>query len=129
MRPLAGLTVLLTLLITGCVSMTPEERRALDNQTCSSYGFRRGTDAFANCLLNLDLDRRAASRAQFEQMQFNTPLIIYDNRYRYYRHRDGKHSPAEARASVIEQYIYLTQTTRRVSRSMSAGPSCTYTYE
>lgn len=86
MRPLAGLTVLLTLFITGCVSMTPEERRALDNQTCSSYGFRRGTDAFANCLLNLDLDRRAASRAQFEQMQFNTPLI-YDNRYRYYRHR------------------------------------------
>jgi hypothetical protein len=87
MRPLAGLTVLLTLFITGCVSMTPEERRALDNQTCSSYGFRRGTDAFANCLLNLDLDRRAASRAQFEQMQFNTPLIIYDNRYRHYRHR------------------------------------------
>lgn len=87
MRPLAGLTVLLTLFITGCVSMTPEERRALENQTCSSYGFRRGTDAFANCLLNLDLDRRAASRAQFEQMQFNTPLIIYDNRYRYYRHR------------------------------------------
>jgi hypothetical protein len=78
---------LLTLVIAGCVSMTPEERRALDSQTCSSYGFRRGTDAFANCLLNLDLDRRAASRAQFEQMQFNTPLIIYDNRYRYYRHR------------------------------------------
>ena len=80
MRPLA---VLLTLFVTGCVSMTPEERRALDNQTCSSYGFRRGTDAFANCLLSLDLDRRAASRAQFEQMQFNTPLILYDNRYRY----------------------------------------------
>ncbi len=85
MRSLAGLAVLLTVFVAGCVSMTPEERRALDNQTCSSYGFRRGTDAFANCLLNLDLDRRAASRAQFEQMQFNTPLIIYDNRY--YRHR------------------------------------------
>jgi hypothetical protein len=67
--------------------MTPEERRAIDNQTCSSYGFRRGTDAFANCLLDLDLDRRAASRAQLEQMQFNTPLILYDNRYRYYRPR------------------------------------------
>ncbi|CAN7539109.1 hypothetical protein LJR231_003888 [Phyllobacterium sp. LjRoot231] len=87
MRLVTGSVLLLTLLIAGCVSMTPEERRALDNQTCSSYGFRRGTDAFANCLLNLDLDRRAASRAQFEQMQFNTPLLIYDNRYRYYRHR------------------------------------------
>jgi hypothetical protein len=86
MRVVAGSALVLSLLIAGCVSMTPEERRALDNQTCSSYGFRRGTDAFANCLLNLDLDRRAASRAQFEQMQFNTPLIIYDNRYRY-RHR------------------------------------------
>jgi len=85
MRLLAGLGMLLTILITGCVSMTPEERRAIDNQTCSSYGFRRGTDAFANCLLNLDLDRRAASRVQFEQAQFNAPLLIYDNRYRYYR--------------------------------------------
>jgi hypothetical protein len=58
---------------------------AIDAQTCASYGFRRGTDGFASCLLNLELDRRAASRAQFEQMQFNTPLIIYDNRYRRYR--------------------------------------------
>ena len=89
MKLLTGSAILLTLLIAGCVSMTPEERRVIDGQTCSSYGFRRGTDAFANCLLDLDLDRRAASRAQLEQMQFNTPLILYDNRYRYryYRHR------------------------------------------
>lgn len=48
--------------------------------TASSVG-----DGFASRLLNLELDRRAASRAQFEQMQFNTPFIIYDNRYRRYR--------------------------------------------
>lgn len=85
MRLVTLSVLLLTLLVAGCTTMTPEERRAIDGQTCASYGFRRGTDAFASCLLNLDLDRRAASRAQFEQMQFNTPLIIYDNRYRRYR--------------------------------------------
>jgi hypothetical protein len=79
--------LLLTLLAAGCTTMTPEERRAIDARTCASYGFKRGTDGFASCLLNLELDRRAASRAQFEQMQFNTPLIIYDNRYRRYRRR------------------------------------------
>jgi hypothetical protein len=85
MRLTTRLALLLTLLVAACTTMTPEERRAMDAQTCASFGFRRGTDGFSSCLLNLELDRRAASRAQFEQMQFNTPLIIYDNRYRRYR--------------------------------------------
>lgn len=75
--------LLLTLLAAGCQTMTPEERRAIDRQTCASYGFKRGTDGFASCLLNLDLDRRADRRAQFEQ--FNDPFFIYDGRYRYGR--------------------------------------------
>ncbi|MBP1859619.1 hypothetical protein [Rhizobium herbae] len=47
----------------GCVTMTPEERRAADEKTCMSYGFRRNTDALATCLQRIDLDRRAESRS------------------------------------------------------------------
>ena len=49
--------------LAGCQSVTPEERRARDETTCASYGFRRGTDAFATCLQRIELDRRAEARA------------------------------------------------------------------
>ncbi len=49
--------------LAGCATMTPEERRAADEKTCMSYGFRRNTDALATCLQRIDLDRRADSRA------------------------------------------------------------------
>ncbi len=51
------------LMLAACQTMTPEERRAADGNTCASYGFRRGTDAFATCLQRIELDRRAESRA------------------------------------------------------------------
>jgi len=50
-----------TLLAGGCV--TPAEQRALDDQRCRGYGFRAGTDAFARCLQEMDLDRSADRRA------------------------------------------------------------------
>ncbi|WP_026612869.1 hypothetical protein [Ensifer aridi] len=51
------------LFATACQTTTPQERRARDENTCASYGFRRGTDAFATCLQRIDLDRRAETRA------------------------------------------------------------------
>ncbi|WP_064694116.1 hypothetical protein [Rhizobium aegyptiacum] len=87
--------ILLTLLATiaglsACQMMTPEERRAADEQKCLSYGFRRGTDGFATCLQRIDLDRRAESRAESAEMMnrmawdLNGPYIYHDRwRYRY----------------------------------------------
>lgn len=81
MRPsmIRGIAVLAV--IAGCTTMTPEERRAADETTCRSYGFRRGTDAFASCLLQLDLDRRASRRAAlysdpFYDPYFYRPVIV-----------------------------------------------------
>lgn len=48
-------------LLTGCMSVT--ERRYADESRCAGYGFRPGSDAFAKCLQNIDLDRSADSRA------------------------------------------------------------------
>lgn len=47
--------------LTGCMSTA--EIRARDETRCHGYGFRPGTDAFAKCLQNIDLDRSADRRA------------------------------------------------------------------
>ncbi|MGR9134756.1 hypothetical protein [Rhizobium leguminosarum] len=85
------ITVMATIVagLSACQTMTPEERRAADEQRCLSYGFRRGTDAFATCLQRIDLDRRAESRAQSAEMMqsmawdLNGPYI-YRDRWRYH---------------------------------------------
>jgi len=51
------LFVALGAILGGCTTMTPQERRAADEKTCLSYGFRRNTDALATCLQRIDLDR------------------------------------------------------------------------
>lgn len=73
---LIGMLSALTL-AAGCQTMTPEERRFADEQICRSYGFRKGTDAFASCLLHLDLDRRAARREMLARDPFYDPFVIY----------------------------------------------------
>lgn len=55
------MTGLAALVLTGC-TVSAEERRLLDEQTCRGYGFIEGSEAFANCMMELDLDRRAARR-------------------------------------------------------------------
>ncbi|WP_420848005.1 hypothetical protein [Nitratireductor luteus] len=64
--------------VTGCATMTPEERRAMDEQECRDFGFKPGTDAFAGCLQRIELDRRAARRAQMAEMDhWGQPMVIY----------------------------------------------------
>ncbi|MGO7789861.1 hypothetical protein ACC703_20540 [Rhizobium ruizarguesonis] len=85
------ITVMATIVagLSACQTMTPEERRAADEQRCLSYGFRRGTDGFATCLQRIDLDRRAESRAQSAEMmnnmawELNGPNI-YRDRWRHH---------------------------------------------
>ena len=62
-RLLSIVLALLCMPLAACQTMTPEERRAADERTCAGYGFRRGTDAMAQCLLDLELDRRAEMRS------------------------------------------------------------------
>ena len=62
-RPSSIVLALLCMPLAACQTMTPEERRAADERTCAGYGFRPGTDAMAQCLLDLELDRRAEMRS------------------------------------------------------------------
>lgn len=68
--------VLIALTLAAC-STTAEERRALDQQRCAGYGFNANSEAFANCLLTLDLDRRADQRARLDRLQARSPMFIY----------------------------------------------------
>ncbi|UUP19549.1 hypothetical protein NTH_04054 [Nitratireductor thuwali] len=68
----------LVVFVAGCATVTPEQRRAMDEQECLGFGFKPGTDAFAGCLQRIELDRRADRRAQMAAMdRWNEPVVIY----------------------------------------------------
>ncbi|QEL21785.1 hypothetical protein FQV39_03755 [Bosea sp. F3-2] len=56
---------LLVLACSGCV--TDAELRAADEARCRSFGFRTSSEGFANCLLQLDLNRAADRRSRFDR--------------------------------------------------------------
>lgn len=67
MRPLRLVPLILVAALAACTTLTPEEQRRADEETCRSYGFTRKNDAFAECLQRVELDRRASRRAAFER--------------------------------------------------------------
>ncbi len=56
----------------ACETTSPAQQRAADEARCRSYGFRRGTDGFSKCLLDIDLDRAADRRVQREELWLTT---------------------------------------------------------
>jgi hypothetical protein len=65
-KSIAVLGFLLLLSVSGC--MTPEQQRQyaqnIQNEKinkCTSYGFKQGTTAFAQCMMKLDQDAAKAS--------------------------------------------------------------------
>lgn len=70
-------TVFALALIAGCTTLTPEERRAADEAVCRDYGFRNNSDAFAECLQRIDLDRRAERRADLASFERSRPIVVY----------------------------------------------------
>jgi hypothetical protein len=58
-------------ILTACAS--PEEIAAADRRTCAGYGFAEGTDAFSNCMMQADMNRKrdmaANQRAQQQRWQ------------------------------------------------------------
>jgi len=67
MKTMRLLAIAILAFIAGCTTMTPEQQRQADEETCRSYGFTRKNDAFAECLQRIELDRRAARRATFQR--------------------------------------------------------------
>jgi len=73
-------------LLAGCQTTSPEVRLANQNATCAGYGFKPGTDAFANCMMQMDRDEQADYRRRQQElsdsmydmnrsMRMNRPVI------------------------------------------------------
>ncbi|WP_457796268.1 hypothetical protein [Methylocystis sp. S23] len=54
----------------ACETTTPAQQRAADEARCRSYGFKRATDAFSKCLLDVDLDRAADRRERRQELLY-----------------------------------------------------------
>jgi len=54
--------------LAACETTSPAQQRAADEARCKSYGFKRGTDGFSKCLLDVDLDRAADRRERRQEL-------------------------------------------------------------
>src|SRR5690606_30136766 len=60
--------VLALLLLAGCMGRTGEQRFVEAQNACTGYGFKAGTDAYAQCMMQLDIvmvEQDQASRDRF----------------------------------------------------------------
>jgi len=78
--------------LAGCDTMSPEQARVQEDQSCADYGFKPGTDEFAKCMMQLDQTRianNAEARRRFgeamvemsNQMRANRPVTCTSNGY------------------------------------------------
>lgn len=69
MKYLACIAVLsVALALVGCSSTTSPERLAANKSACENYGFRSGTDAYATCMMELDLDQKQEDRSRIRRV-------------------------------------------------------------
>ncbi|SFU22285.1 hypothetical protein [Mesorhizobium sp. YR577] len=84
------LIALVPLAVAGCVSS--EDQRAMDQDKCASYGYRPGTNRFADCMMDQDQQRADDQRRTMESLERQDA--------RDQARRDALN--ANARASVID---------------------------
>jgi hypothetical protein len=68
----------------ACETTSPAQQRAADDARCRSYGFRRGSDGFSKCLLDIDLDRAADRRARRDELMLAGPRFYGAPYWRYW---------------------------------------------
>lgn len=64
-------TSALALVLSACVS-TPDPI-VEDRSRCDAYGFQRGTDAYAHCVMTADRDRQRRYDRQAHRQSYSTP--------------------------------------------------------
>lgn len=55
-------------LLAGCSTTSPEILLAQNKTTCEGYGFKAGTDAYATCMMQLDLDQKQEDRNRMRRV-------------------------------------------------------------
>jgi hypothetical protein len=62
-----ALLALVPLAFAGCVSA--EDQRAMDQDKCTSYGYRPGSNRFADCMMDQDQQRADDQRRTMESLE------------------------------------------------------------
>jgi len=60
-------TIVLTLALLSTRCAGQSDRRSRDEASCDSYGFARGTDGYANCLMTADRDWKRGQERRVER--------------------------------------------------------------
>jgi hypothetical protein len=80
MRSYVTLSVLLSLTsLTGCQSISPQEQHAADQETCSGYGYKPDSRAFADCMMSVDVRRQNEASDQRDNDAMMKNLSIRRN--------------------------------------------------
>ena len=85
-KPIARAAALAATLVLLAGCQTAEEMRAADENRCISYGFRPRTDAFAECLQRIDIDRRMSLREASRDALFMPPVVVVCEHRHHHRH-------------------------------------------
>lgn len=65
-----ALLAFLGLNLAGCGTVSPQEQHFADQSQCANYGYKPGTNQFANCMMKLDTRRQdqAVSQEQDDEI-------------------------------------------------------------
>ncbi|HET6185032.1 MAG TPA: hypothetical protein VFA03_15760 [Acetobacteraceae bacterium] len=89
--------------LNGCVSA--EDQRLADQQACMNYGFRPGTDAFANCMMNTAQQRAAQQAAAQRQQSINDEIARQAQANRDAADRQAQAAQDAANAARVQQMM------------------------
>lgn len=65
----ALLGLLLVVPLAACSTTTPAQRFAAMETSCQSYGFKKGSDAYGNCMMQQDMANARADAANEERFR------------------------------------------------------------
>jgi hypothetical protein len=99
-------------------------QRAADEQKCTNYGYSRGSDAFADCMMSID-QRRQMAKADEARRQDQARA---DEQARQQAQRQSAQSQADAQTQMqIKQGEDLENQMARDAMTPPAGTNCTTT--
>lgn len=80
MRSYVNLSLLLCLTsLTSCQNISPQEQHAADKATCSEYGYKPDSRAFADCMMSVDVRRKNEASVQHDNDAIMKVLSIRRN--------------------------------------------------
>lgn len=77
---LIALALLTGALLSGCMGRSPQERYAEAQNACTSYGFKSGTDAYAQCMMELDIAMAQQDQAAAQRFAASMQALAARNR-------------------------------------------------